>query len=75
MDEKKDRFERVASARVNTILNTLRLLGNCANKNNYEYSQEDVEKMFSVINAALRDCQKEFSDKRKQDKKPFSFNN
>ena len=72
---KRERFKKVAGNRVQRLLDTFALLSNCSNKNNYEYSQEDVEKMFSVINAALRDCQKEFSDKRKQDKKPFSFNN
>ena len=35
-ESKRDRFERVAVARVNKITAMLRLLGNCSNSSNYE---------------------------------------
>jgi len=31
------------------------LLGNCANKNNYEYTDKDVELMFKEINRTLKE--------------------
>ena len=36
MENKRDRFKRVAVTRTNKIITLIRLLGNCANKNNYD---------------------------------------
>ena len=48
---KKERFIKIAENRTNTIINTLRLLGNCSNKNNYEYTEEQVKQIFNAIDA------------------------
>lgn len=53
---RRKRFEKVASNRVQKIIDFLGLLGNCANKNNYEYSDKDVELMFKEINRAVKDA-------------------
>lgn len=58
--EKRARFTKVASARVTKIINYLNLLKNCANKNNYEYDQEDVDLMFSELQRALRESKNAF---------------
>ena len=58
--EKRERFEKVAVARTNKILNDLRLLGNCANKNNYEYSEKDIKKIFNAIEAELKKSKSKF---------------
>ncbi len=50
---KQERFKRVAEKRVEKIIHYLNLLGNCSNRNNYEYSEKDVEKMFREIQNAL----------------------
>ena len=52
---KRDRFKKVASNRVQKIIDFIGLLGNCANKNNYEYTDKDVELMFKEINRALKE--------------------
>ena len=49
---KRQRFEKVASNRVQKILDFLNLLQNCSNRNNYEYTEDDVEHMFSEIQKA-----------------------
>ena len=54
MVTKRERFEKVAVARVNKIIKDLRLLGNCSNKNNYEYSEKDVKKIFSAIDLEIK---------------------
>lgn len=41
--EKRLRFEKVASNRVQKVIDYLALIKNCANRNNYEYGEEDVE--------------------------------
>lgn len=71
---KRDRFEKVASNRVQKIIDFLGLLGNCANKNNYEYAEKDVNLMFKEISRALKETKtlydKEFNKTRK---KGFKF--
>jgi hypothetical protein len=49
MSIKKQRFEKVAEKRVNNIIHYLELLSNCSNTYNYEYSKEDVDKIFRAI--------------------------
>lgn len=53
MNIKRQRFEKVATKRVETILKTLDLLNNCSNPYNYEYSKEDVDKIFKAINIKI----------------------
>ena len=71
---KRERFEKVASKRVQRVLDTLELIQNCSNRNNYEYDQNDVDRMFSEITKAVKDAQaaytKEINKIKRQD---FSF--
>lgn len=53
---RRERFEKVASNRVQKIIDYLNLLGNCSNKNNYEYTERDVELMFKEINRRLKEA-------------------
>lgn len=53
--KKRERFEKVASKRVQKIIDFMKLLGNCSNKNNYEYTEKDVELMFREINRVLKE--------------------
>ena len=46
---KRERFLTVAERRTVRLLRDIRLLGNCGNRSAYEYTQEDVEKIFSAI--------------------------
>ena len=39
--EKRERFKKVAEQRTNKVLKMIELLGNCANTNNYEYTEEE----------------------------------
>lgn len=55
-----ERFKRVAAARTNTVLNKLRILGNCSNKQIYNYTEEDINKIFSVINERVRETKAKF---------------
>ena len=49
MENKKERFKRLAAYRTNEILKRLRILGNCSNRSAYEYTEEDINKIFSEI--------------------------
>ena len=51
-ESKSDRFVRIAEARTNKIINMIQLLGNCSNKGTYDYTKEDVRKIFANAYAA-----------------------
>ena len=71
---KRQRFENVASNRVHRILDTLQLLQNCSNKNNYEYTEKDVDKMFSEISSAVKDAKQAYiKELNKGNKSGFKF--
>lgn len=77
MDNKSDRrqrFEKVASNRVQRILDTLDLLQNCSNKNNYEYTEKDVELMFSELAKKLKETKTVYiNELSKTTKQGFTF--
>lgn len=64
---KRDRFFRVAERRTNYILDNVRLLGNTSNRNLYQYTEADVEKIFTTIEAKLEEAKARFkSDKARE---------
>lgn len=72
--EKRQRFEKVAGNRVQKVLDTLQLLKNCSNRNNYEYTEQDVEQMFSEISKALKDARATYTNElSKTNKQGFTF--
>lgn len=72
--EKRERFERVASNRVQKVIDFLGLIGNCANRNNYEYTEADVEHMFAEMAKAMRAARDEYAkEMSKNAKTPFKF--
>lgn len=60
METKNDRFVRIAEARTNKIIDMIRLLGNCSNKASYDYSKEDVKKIFTAIENELKIAKAKF---------------
>lgn len=62
----RDRFKRLAACRTNTILERLRVLGNCANRQVYEYTKEDIDKIFSAIEKAVKETKAKFQSTTKE---------
>ena len=65
-ETKKERFERIAEARKTKILDTVRLLENCSNKSNYDYSPDEVESIFEELSTALENAKAKFASDSKQ---------
>lgn len=63
---KREKFVRLAEAHTNKIIDMLQLLGNCSNSSTYEYTQQDVDKIFSAIEAEVREAKKEIRKNRKK---------
>ncbi len=69
-ETKRERFVRIAEARTNKIIDMLKLLGNCSSTSNYEYSEEDVKKIFAAIEKEVKNAKAKFtgSDTLKNDR-------
>lgn len=72
-ETKRDRFVRLAEARTNKILNMLKLLGNCASTSNYEYTEEDVRKIFSAIEREVKNAKAKFNGTETQKEDRFTL--
>ncbi|WP_461672463.1 hypothetical protein [Priestia megaterium] len=66
-ETKRERFLRVAETRTNKIISLMGLLGNCSNKNNYEYTDRDVKNIMDALEEELSLLKTKFKiDKRKK---------
>lgn len=59
-NDKKERFKRLAVYRTNEVLKKLRVLGNCSNRSAYEYSEEEINKIFSEIERRTKEIKSKF---------------
>ena len=59
MDEK---FKKLANARVNKALNTLKLIGNLSNRSIYKYSDEQAKQIISALENELKVVKNKFSN-------------
>lgn len=71
-ETKNEKFLRIATPRVNAIIDKLDILSNCAGSN-YEYTEEQVETIFQALRDAMDACYNEFRPKVKSEKERFSF--
>lgn len=60
-ETKREKFIRIAEARTNKIIDMVQLLGNCSNASAYEYTNTDIEKIFSALDYELKEAKKKFS--------------
>jgi len=65
-------FLRLATPRIEKVLKALRILGNCANKSSYEYSDKQVDKMSETLVKALEKTIVKFHDTKKE-QESFKF--
>jgi hypothetical protein len=63
-ESKKEKFKRIAVRRTNEILEKIRLLGNCANKRSYDYTDSEINKIFFEIEKELKIAKIKFQEKK-----------
>jgi len=56
----RERFKRLATKRTNEVLRKLKILGNCSNRQIYEYTEKDVEAIFSAIERKVKEIKAKF---------------
>ncbi|MGA2323939.1 MAG: hypothetical protein ABSG22_08845 [Sedimentisphaerales bacterium] len=55
------RFKRIAAKRTNDIIRKIRILGNCSNRSAYDYTEDEVNKIFSAINKEIKSANARFT--------------
>lgn len=66
-ESKRERFRRLAALRTNEVLRRLKVLGNCANRSTYEYTEEEVNKIFSEIDKKTKEIKARFYSSKKEE--------
>jgi len=61
---KRENFVRLAEARVTRAIESLRVIGNLSNRSNYEYTEEDVNKIITTLQNELKTLKGQFGSKR-----------
>lgn len=76
-EEKRIKFMEYAGKRVNNVLHDIQILEPMARSNSYDFTKEDVEKMFTamqnMLDSVKEEYNKKFEQKAKVEKKLFSF--
>ena len=62
-ETKEDRFHRIAPSRVSRVLDALRILNHCSTLDRYEYTEEEVDKMFAAIRKKVDSVENNFREK------------
>ncbi len=60
-ETKRATFLRLAEKRTNAVIDRIRILSNCANPYAYEYTDEDIRKIFAAIEEELRLSKSKFA--------------
>ena len=60
-ETKSEKFKRLSAFRIQKASKYISAIGNLSNKSSYEYSSEDIEKIFSYLQKQLDDAKAKFA--------------
>lgn len=69
----RERFVSLANSRVTSAIHQIRLIGNLANRKNYEYGPEDAAKITRALQRELDELKAKFKGEDKSDSSIFSL--
>ena len=58
--DRSSKFVELANKRVNRVIKDLQLVGNLANKSNYEYTEEQVKKILKALQQEVDSLKQSF---------------
>lgn len=67
-ETKHDKFKRLAVNRTNNALKNIDLLKNLSNKQSYDYTKEEIEKIIRVLRSAINELEKTFNSLERNSK-------
>jgi hypothetical protein len=71
-ESKNDKFKRIATKRVQNAISKIECIGNLSSSA-YEYSQEEVDKIFSSLQQTLDSTRALFNPKKSSEAKKFAL--
>ncbi len=71
-ESKANKFVRLGEYRVNKVIDAIGRIENLSNRTNYEYTQEQAEAMFSIMEKRLQEVKGRFAPKKEKED-AFSF--
>ena len=72
-ETKAEKFVRLGEYRMNKAIDAIGRLENLANKSSYEYTPEQVEAMFSVLESKVAEVKQKFKPAKAKENTAFSF--
>ena len=72
-ESKSEKFKRLSEARLNNVIKSIQLVGNLANRNNYSYTQEEINKIYSRLGKEIKLLNKRFELQQKENKIDFKL--
>jgi hypothetical protein len=63
MSAKRSNFVRLAEARVTKALKAIKVIGNLSNKTNYEYTDQDINKIINALQSEINVLKSRFKNK------------
>ncbi len=72
-ETKAEKFSRLATNRMNRLLKEIEGIGKLGNRSSYDYSEDQVEKMFFALQESLDSAKAKFKPAVKSDGVKFSF--
>ena len=73
MSNKLEKFEQLAEKRVSDTLKRLQLIGNLANKNNYDYTEAHVKQIIDTLENEIKSLKNKFGEEVKARNTDFKF--
>jgi hypothetical protein len=73
VNEKREKFVKLAEGRVQQALTAIRKIGNLASKRSYEYDEADVRKMMRALKEAIGDVERRFDPSSGPGQKTFKL--
>lgn len=62
----RGKFVKLAEARVGKALKAIQLIGNLSNRSNYDFTDDDVNRIFKALNDEISACRRRFEFARKR---------
>jgi hypothetical protein len=59
-EQDRQKFVDLANKRVSKALKSIQLIGNLSNRSNYDYTDEDIAKIFRALQNEIASCRKRF---------------
>lgn len=72
-NKKMEKFEELAQKRVSDTLKKLQLIGNLANKNNYDYTDKHVRQIIETLENEVKILKSKFTEESKERSTEFKF--